>query len=236
MSGLLDGIRPIADELSAPGVGCWPGVHVALVTDNQDPDKQGRVRVRLPWAPDSGPDRYETWARVSTMMAGAGRGTWFVPDPQDEVLVAFEGGDPGRPVVIGSMWNGKDTPAEEMSEGNPKRTILTGAGVRITLDDSPGAVSLTLETPGGQRVFLEDSPATVTIEDTTGNSVTLETSGVTVVAAKQMTLKAKTMTLDAPTINVQGATTTFAGLCKFDAIQTSTIMSGAYLPGAGNIW
>jgi uncharacterized protein involved in type VI secretion and phage assembly len=227
--------RPYADLLSVPVDG-WHGVYVAVVTDNQDPDKQGRVKVELPWSPDRDRERYETWARVATLMAGNERGTWFVPDPDDEVLVAFEGGDARWPIVIGSMWNGVDSPAEQMEAGNHKRTILTGAGVRITLDDSPGAISLLLETPGGQRVHLEDSPATVTVEDTTGNSVTLETSGVTVVAASSMTLRATTLTVDAPTITVKGATTSFAGLCTFDTIQTSTIMAGSYLPGAGNIW
>src|SRR4051812_35272075 len=98
-------MRPLADRLSAPDSG-WPGVYVALVTDNQDPSDQGQVKVVLPWSPDSGTDRFETWARVSTLMAGPGRGTWFVPDPDDEVLIAFEGGDPRRPVVLGSLWNG----------------------------------------------------------------------------------------------------------------------------------
>jgi uncharacterized protein involved in type VI secretion and phage assembly len=236
MSGwLLDGLRPIADELSVPAAG-WPGVHVAVVTDNQDPEGQGRVKVRLPWSPDGDSARFETWARVATMMAGAGRGTWFVPDPDEEVLVAFEGGDARRPVVLGALWNGVDQPPEQMANGNPKRTILTGAGVRITLDDSPGAVSLLLETPGGQRVRLDDTPAAVTIEDAGGNSVKLEAAGVTVVAASSVKVQAATAQVDASMLTVNAGMSKFSGVVQCDTLMTNTVVSAAYTPGAGNIW
>jgi uncharacterized protein involved in type VI secretion and phage assembly len=235
MSGWGGGARPLADGLSGPDGG-WPGVHVALVTDNQDPDKQGRVKVKLPWAPDSGSSSYETWARLATLMAGAGRGTWFVPDPDDEVLVAFEGGDPRRPVVIGSMWNGSDSPAEQMDRGNPKRTILTGAGVRLTMDDSPGAVSLLLETPGGQRLRLDDTPPSVTVEDANGNSVKLEAAGITVVAAAQAKIQAATAQIDAGMVTVNAGMSRFSGVVQCDTLISNTVVSAAYTPGAGNIW
>jgi uncharacterized protein involved in type VI secretion and phage assembly len=231
---LLDGGRAIADGLS--GSGPWPGVYVALVTDNQDPDRRGRVRVKLPWSPDAGGAGFEAWARVATLMAGADRGTWFVPDPDDEVVVAFDGGDERFPVVIGSLWNGADSPPETMASGNPKRTILTGAGVRITLDDSPGAVSLLLETPGGQRVRLDDGPATVTVEDSGGNSVTLDSAGVTIVAASQVKVSASTVQVDASMVTVNSGLSTFSGVVKCDTLISNTVVSAAYTPGAGNIW
>src|SRR4051812_43232995 len=81
------------------------GAYMAQVTDIKDPDNQGRVKVRLPWSPDIDDGRYEVWARVATLMAGAARGTWFIPDPDDEVLVMFEAGDPRRPYVVGGLWN-----------------------------------------------------------------------------------------------------------------------------------
>lgn len=235
MTSVLGEVRPRADGLSGPTDG-WPGVYVGLVTDNQDPQGQGRVKVQLPWAPDGGSDRYETWARVATLMAGASRGTWFVPDPEDEVLVAFEGGDPRRPVVLGSLWNGSDQPAEQMGQGNPKRTILTGAGVRITLDDSQGAVSLLLETPGGQRVRLDDTPASVTVEDANGNSVTLESAGVTVVAASQVKIQGSTVQVEASMVTVNAGMSKFSGVVQCDTLLSNTVVSSSYMPGAGNIW
>jgi len=67
-------------------------VYPALVSDIKDPDGQGRVKVTLPWSPDTSSDRYEAWARLATFMGGNNRGSWFVPDTNDEVLVVFEGG------------------------------------------------------------------------------------------------------------------------------------------------
>src|SRR5207249_10386938 len=94
--------------------GRWYGCYPALVSDINDPDKQGRVKLTLPWSPDTGSARYEAWARLSTLMGGNNRGSWFVPDVNDEVLVVFEGGDTRRPYVIGGLWNGSDAPPETM--------------------------------------------------------------------------------------------------------------------------
>ena len=94
--------------------GRWYGAFPALVTDINDPEGLGRVKIALPWSPDTAGARYETWARLATFMAGNNRGSWFIPDVDDEVLIVFEGGDPRRPYVIGSLWNGKDSPPESM--------------------------------------------------------------------------------------------------------------------------
>src|SRR5262245_61778369 len=103
------------DERIPSGLGgCWYGVYPAQVTDIKDPDSMGRVKVKLPWSPDTGSESYEVWARIATLMAGNNRGTWFIPDAEDEVLVAFEAGNPARPYVVGALWNGQDSPPESM--------------------------------------------------------------------------------------------------------------------------
>ena len=81
------------------------GVVVGIVTNNQDPDNMHRVKVRFPWLNQ---DHESNWARVATSMAGNGRGAYFLPEVDDEVLVAFEHGLIDQPYVIGSLWNGKD--------------------------------------------------------------------------------------------------------------------------------
>ncbi|HEX7432604.1 MAG TPA: phage baseplate assembly protein V, partial [Anaerolineaceae bacterium] len=80
------------------------GVYPAVVVDNIDPQQSGRVEVQLPLLVDPVAKNYVAWARIATMMAGNQSGTWFIPDKGDEVLVAFEGGDPRRPYVIGALW------------------------------------------------------------------------------------------------------------------------------------
>ena len=79
------------------------GVYSGIVIDVKDPDAQGRVKVSLPWAEGGDAGRYETWARLAVPMAGNNRGTWLIPDVDDEVLVAFVAGDPRCPIVIGSL-------------------------------------------------------------------------------------------------------------------------------------
>src|SRR5438105_14251117 len=116
----------IACERVPAGLGGrWYGVYPALVTDIKDPDNQGRVKVTLPWSPDTGSDRYEAWARLATLFAGNNRGSWFIPDVNDEVLLVFEGGDPRRPYVIGGLCDGSDKLPESMDGGGKnKSTVL----------------------------------------------------------------------------------------------------------------
>ncbi|MCI0496376.1 phage baseplate assembly protein V, partial [candidate division KSB1 bacterium] len=114
--------------------GRWYGVFPALVSDINDPEGQGRVKVKLPWSPDTGNEVYEVWARLATLMGGNNRGSWFIPDVNDEVLIAFECGDPRRPYVLGGLWNGRDVPPESMdSSGNNYLKVLRSRnGVKIT--------------------------------------------------------------------------------------------------------
>src|SRR2546421_12115021 len=100
--------------------GCWYGVYPALVKDIRDQDGQGRVKVALPWARDTDGKSYEAWARLATFMGGNDRGSWFIPDVEDEVLVVFEGGDPRRPYVIGGLGDGKEAPPQAMDDTGRK--------------------------------------------------------------------------------------------------------------------
>ncbi len=213
------------------------GVYPAQVTDVKDPDGQGRVKVKLPWSPDDG-GGYEAWARLAVLMAGANRGTWFIPDPNDEVLVMFEAGDPRRPYVVGALWNGRDAPPETMdgAGNNDRKTIRSRNGVRVCLDDRSGQETLTLETPGGQKVTLKDGPGSVEIRDANGNVVRLESAGVTVQAAAKVTVKAGTVEVNAGMVTVNAGMSKFSGVVKADAVITNSVVSASYSPGAGNIW
>ena len=147
-------IDEVAESRAPRGYGGrFYGAYPALVRDIKDPDGQGRVKVSLPWSPDGNGASYEAWARLATMMAGKNRGTWFIPDVNDEVLVVFIGGDPRLPSVVGGLWNGRDTPHESMdgSGQNKVKSIRSRNGVKVTLDDSDGQEKLVLETPGAQK-------------------------------------------------------------------------------------
>ena len=213
------------------------GVYPAIVSDINDPDGQGRVKIRLPWLPDDG-GGYNVWARLAMLMAGPNRGSWFIPDVDDEVLVAFEAGDPRRPYVVGALWNGQDTPPESMDGAGDNfiKSITSRNGVKLTLDDQDGQEKLLLETPGGQRITLQDGPGQVEIRDSNGNSITLSTSGVSVVAAAKVTVHASTVEVSAGMVTVNAGMSKFSGVVQCDTLISNMVVSAAYSPGAGNIW
>lgn len=236
---LTDLIEPARTARSPIGYGgLFYGVYAGLVTDIKDPDGQGRVRVRLPWSPDSSGKSYEAWARLAVFMAGNNRGAWFIPDVDDEVLLGFEAGDPRRPYVLGALWNGRDAPPESMdgAGNNYKKTLRSRNGVIVTLDDQDGQESLTLETPGGQSLKLSDGPGKIEIRDSNGNSVEMASSGITVTASAKVTVQCSTVEVSAGMVTVNAGMSKFSGVVQADTVITNSVISASYTPGAGNIW
>lgn len=225
------------DRLPAGLGGRCYGVYTATVSDVVDPDNLGRVKIKLPWAKDPGDDAYEAWARVSTLMGGDKRGSFFMPDVADEVLVAFADGDPRSPFVIGGLWNGQDKPPETMDGAgkNYKKVLKSRNGVTITLDDTDGKETLILETPGGQKLTLQDGPGSVELKDAAGNSLKMETSGVTITAVANLTIRALQVTVSAPMVNVDAAMAKFSGVINTPTIIATSVIGSSYTPGAGNI-
>jgi uncharacterized protein involved in type VI secretion and phage assembly len=228
----------ISERLPAGFGGRFYGVCPAVVTDIKDPDGQGRVKVKLPWAKDTASDEYQAWARLATMMGGNNRGSWFIPDAGDEVLVGFEHGDTRYPYVLGALWNGKDTPPASMdgSGNNYKKVLCSRNGVKITLDDTDGQETLTLSTPGGQTVTLQDGANQIEVQDSNGNTVTLASSGITISASSSLTISASSVEITTGTLTVNAGMSQFSGVVQSDTVITSTIVAATYTPGAGNIW
>lgn len=140
----------------------WGGLVVGIVTNNDDPERLGRVRVTFPTLSDSDES---AWARVAAPGAGAGRGIQWLPEVDDEVLVGFELDDQARPIVLGGMWNRKDEPPQADLAANGAitgRVLASRKDSRLTLTDDPDpVVQLTL---GGSpcAVRLEKSESSVT--------------------------------------------------------------------------
>ena len=208
------------------------GFFPALVTDNNDPTNAGRVKVRIPLP---GRKNYEDWARVSTLMAGKNKGSWFMPDVNDEVLVAFGVGTAGGIFVVGGLWSKAGPPPTTMAAGNNKKLLRSRNGVTITLDDEDGQENFTMETPGGQKLTLKDGPGSVEIADSNGNSVTLESSGITVNASAKVTINASTVEISSGVVTVNAGMSKFSGVVQCDSLITNSVVSNSYTPGAGNI-
>jgi len=208
------------------------GICPAVVIDNIDPDNSGRVKVRLV----QGRQRYETWARMATLMAGNNRGTWFTPDVADEVLVAFGESAAGEAYVIGGLWSKTNLPPQTMDATNSKKVLRSRNGVKITLNDQNGQESFTVETPGGQKVTLQDGSGAVEVTDSNGNSVKLEATGISVNASAKVTINASQIAVSAAMITIDAGTSKFSGVVQCDTLISNSVISASYTPGAGNIW
>ena len=129
------------------------GVAVGVVIAIDDPDSLGRVKVKYPWLKD---DSESPWARIVSFMAGPSRGAVFRPEVNDEVLVAFEHGDPRFPYVLGAIWNGQDTmpSARGADADNNVRVIRSRSGHEIVLDDTQGSEKVVVKDQGGNTVTL----------------------------------------------------------------------------------
>jgi uncharacterized protein involved in type VI secretion and phage assembly len=204
------------------------GVYSASVLDNRDPERLGRVQVAVPAVNPRG-----IWARVATMMAGPHRGTWFIPEVGDEVLVAFEGAEQRAAYVIGSLWNAKARPPED--DAVNVKSIRSRSGVTVRIQEGK-TTSLVVETPGGQRLTLQDGPGSVRVADDNGNAVTLDAAGVTVTASAKVTVTASAVDVTASQVTVNAGMTRFNGIVQCDTLTSNAVISASYSPGAGNIW
>ena len=159
-------------------------VVIGLVLDNQDPEGLGRVKINLPGLSE---DESGYWARVASPMAGGGRGMFFLPEPNDEVLVAFEQGDITRPYIVGALWNGEDKPPDSNSDGqNNVRLIKSRSGHSVRFDDTADAEKIEIIDKSGEN--------SVTI-DTLSNSISIKSAQDVVIEAPQgkISLRAKTV-------------------------------------------
>jgi uncharacterized protein involved in type VI secretion and phage assembly len=171
------------------------GVAVGLVTNNQDPEGLGRVKVKYPWLGD---DDESYWARLVVPMAGNNRGTWFLPEVDDEVLIAFDQGSLDYPYVLGALWNGKDKPPESNSDGkNNHRTIKSRSGHIIRMDDTDGSEKLEIiDKSGNNKIVIDSSQNSITIESggdiklTAKGKVTLSGNGVEIQSQADGSFKA----------------------------------------------
>lgn len=151
------------------------GVVIGLVTNVNDPEGLGRVKLRFPWlADEAAGDVHETdWVRIATGMAGNNRGMFFMPEVEDEVLVAFEHGDTRFPFVVGFLWNGKDLPP---AENIKMRRIQSVNGHRITFLDAP-------ENQGAKGALV--------IEDAHGNTISLSNAKMVIECKGELEINGK---------------------------------------------
>jgi uncharacterized protein involved in type VI secretion and phage assembly len=189
------------------------GVVVGVVTSNRDPDGLHRVKVHFPWLNTTDESH---WARVVTPMAGNGRGCYFLPEVDDEVLVAFQHGSVEHAFIVGALWNGKDKPTEDNANGsNDHRSITSRSGHVIRLSDAAGSEKVEIiDKTTHNRIVITSSSNKIAIEaqgdieiTSSAGKLTLSAIGVEIKSQTDVKVQAQT-TIDVNAnaqVSIQGA-------------------------------
>ena len=189
----------VTDRAGRPVAGQMPGLVEALVVDNVDPKKMGRVKLKFPMLPET-PE--SDWARLVMPMAGKDRGWMTIPEIGDEVLVAFVHGDFHHAIVLGGVYNGKDTPPYANEDGdNNLRVFQSRSGHRLTFDDTKGDERVELILHNEEiRVIWDAKEKTLSLYS--GKDIIIE-------AKETISLKCKDFILEAAsTISAKSGTST----------------------------
>ncbi len=196
------------------------GVVVALVTNNDDPVREGRVKLKFPWLSD---DYESDWARLVQLGAGPRSGAVFIPEVNDEVLVAFEFGDIRRPYVVGGLWNGVDQPREIDTPGHTgalidngqvrRRGIVSRRGHRAAFLDADGESGIDLITSDDRlRITLDEtgmeiqvkSDGTIVINST--GDISIKSGGnLSIEASGNLSLKGGPVKIEGATVDIDGS-------------------------------
>jgi phage protein D len=192
----------------APERALMQGLAIGIVTDNQDPEGQGRVKVKYPSL--SG-DHASDWARVAVPGGGKERGIEFLPEVNDEVLVGFELGDVHFPYVIGGLWNGQDAPPKKsgqvVSSGKvEQRIIRSRTGHFVTFDDEDGGGGITIEDRSGNKIVIDSGENSILVE-VKGDATVKSQGNLTLDAKGQVEIKGMGVKVDggAGTVDVKGS-------------------------------
>lgn len=167
---------------TAPERELMRGISTGIVVDNIDPAKMGRVKVRFPWSDDAG-----RWYRVMSSYAGKDRGFFFTPEIEDEVVVAFEHGDPERAIVIGGVWNGIDLPPEK---GPTTKSLVTPSGSTLRFIDNNGKEVVEVYSPEGKCLIqLSNAGSKPVLTLRTSGDISIEADGQVRIQAESFLVK-----------------------------------------------
>lgn len=200
------------------------GLAVGIVTNINDPEKMGRVKVKFPWLDDT---VESNWARVTGWYAGASRGTMFIPEVDDEVMLAFDNGDPNHPYVIGAVWNGKHkVPGPGNTDGkNDHKWFKSRAGHDLEFLDSSGA----------EKIRLVDCKAKNSlVMDTAANTITTEAKSGKITISACKTIQIDCVDFNVTTSKERGLTVGASHTVKVGASRSVSVSQGSFHESAGS--
>ena len=180
--------------------GDQPLLAIGIVTNNNDPENLGRVKVKFPWLSDVDESH---WARVASPGAGKDRGMMWLPEVNDEVLVAFAHGNINQPYILGGLWNGKDAPpltASEAVAGGAvvKRVIQSRVGHKIIIQDKEGSELIHIIDKTGKNEILIDSVKNdITIKADMNINLEAKTGNMTLKCAQTLKMECTNLNIEA---------------------------------------
>ena len=187
--------------VAPPSLGALPpvsGLQIAKVVQLEgDPAKMGRIYVSLMNLDDA-----RLWCRVATLDAGNKRGSFFMPEVGDEVIVGFIDDNPNQAVVLGMLHSNQSPPPTEITKENHVKGFFSRTGVKLLFDDDKKA--LLIETPGGNKITVNDDAKVVSMEDQNGNLLKMDDQGITLDGKKAITIKAvNDISVEGTNINIE---------------------------------
>lgn len=214
-SALFEKLEELGPDSIRQGFAVAPGI----VVNNLDSIGEGRVQVRIPSRPDMQP-----WARVLGIGGGDSRGLCWIPQINDEVLVAFEQNDASGAYVLGGLWSTRDRPpmslpTDFLTKRVWKTGVAPGVGHEVEFDDALQSIKITSSTK--QKITID--PLKIKIENTAGTlSLTMDNASqtVTVESALKIALKATQISIEGVTIDIKGTTINIqsAGPCSVQGL------------------
>jgi Rhs element Vgr protein len=159
------------------------GLQIGIVTDNEDPDSEFRIRIKLPLVDSSD----GVWARLASLDAGKDRGFVVRPEIGDEVVVGFLDDDPRSAVVLGMLHSSAKPAPIAGSNDNHEKAFVSRSGMKVHFNDDK--IVMTLSTPGGHSFVLDDDKGAITLTDSNGNTIVLDDKGITVESCKDLKVK-----------------------------------------------
>lgn len=159
------------------------GLQIGVAVDLEDPQNAGRVKVKIPslLADES------VWARVATMDAGKERGSFFLPEIGDELIIGFLSDDPDAPVILGMLNSSKMPPPLTAKNDNHQKGFFTRDKMKFLFDDEKKIICL--ETPNGNKVVLSQEEKGLTLKDENGNLLQMNDEGILLQSDKKITIK-----------------------------------------------
>ena len=190
----------ISEQAAAAIIPAVSGLQIGIVTQlESDPEGENRILVKIPII---NKDEQGIWTRIATLDAGNNRGSFFLPEIGDEVIVGFVNDDPNHAVILGMLHSSANPAPLNATDDNHEKGFVTRSEMKLVFNDDKK--SITVETPGGKKVIIDEDAGVIKIEDENSNIITMDDSGIAIESCSDFSIKATgDCNIDATNVNIK---------------------------------